>query len=356
MSEYSNGRSQLPGGTDLSANDQQGLLGSSRRRQILDILDDQSAPVVLDDLVAEVAERVTGRDPVDEETVIELIESQGQVDSFDTELVTNRGGSVDVRITATADDDQIRGFVREVTTRKELERKTEEQAKAILEVEIPVVQVWDGVTLATVVGALDTNRAQRLTEELLTSLMHDKSEVAILDITGVGTIDTATAQHLIETVNAVTLLGSEVVITGINPDIAQTMVNLNITMDDIRTKASLADGLKLARKLLRAEKKDMQQIIMITDGKPTCIRKGKNYYKNAFGLDRKIVNRTLNLARQCRKLQIPVTTFMIASDPYLQRFVDQFTRANNGRAFYSSLKGLGEFIFKDYQRGKRKRF
>lgn len=189
-------------------------------------------------------------DPVDEETVIELIESQGQVDSFDTELVTNRGGSVDVRITATADDDQIRGFVREVTTRKELERKTEEQAKAILEVEIPVVQVWDGVTLATVVGTLDTNRAQRLTEELLTSLMEDKSEVAILDITGVGTIDTATAQHLIETVNAVTLLGSEVVITGINPDIAQTMVNLNITMDDIRTKASLADGLKLALGLL----------------------------------------------------------------------------------------------------------
>lgn len=189
-------------------------------------------------------------DPVDEDTVTELIESRGEVDSFDTEILTERGDAIEVRLTAIAENGQVFGFVREITARKELERKTEEQAKAILEVEIPVVQVWDGVTLATVVGTLDTNRAQRLTEELLTSLMDDKSEVAILDITGVGTIDTATAQHLIETVNAVTLLGSEVVITGINPEIAQTMVNLNITMDEIRTKASLADGLKLALGLL----------------------------------------------------------------------------------------------------------
>lgn len=115
-------------------------------------------------------------------------------------------------------------------------------------------------------------------------------------------------------------------------------------------------GLELAMDLLKRRRNNNKQIFMITDGKPTCIKKGKHYYKNAFGLDRKIVGRTLNLARQCRQLQIPVTTFMIASDPYLQRFVDQFTRANNGRAFYSSLKGLGEFIFKDYERGKRKRF
>ena len=94
--------------------------------------------------------------------------------------------------------------------------------------------------------------------------------------------------------------------------------------------------------------------MMITDGKPTCIKKGKQYYKNSFGLDRKILNRTLALAASCRKIQIPITTFMIARDPYLVNFVDQFTKANNGRAFYSSLQGLGNYVFEDYVRNRRK--
>ena len=114
-------------------------------------------------------------------------------------------------------------------------------------------------------------------------------------------------------------------------------------------------GLELAMDLLRRRRNPNKQIFMITDGKPTCIKRGKKYYKNAFGLDRKIINRTLNLATRCRKLDIPITTFMIARDPYLVRFVDQFTKANNGKAFYSSLQGLGEFIFMDYKNNKRKR-
>ena len=114
-------------------------------------------------------------------------------------------------------------------------------------------------------------------------------------------------------------------------------------------------GLELAMDLLRRRKNPNKQIFMITDGKPTCIKKGKKYYKNSFGLDRKIINRTLNLATRCRKLNIPITTFMIAQDPYLVRFVDQFTLANNGKAFYSSLQGLGEYIFMDYKNNKRKR-
>lgn len=114
-------------------------------------------------------------------------------------------------------------------------------------------------------------------------------------------------------------------------------------------------GLELAMDILRKRKNPNKQIMMITDGKPTCIKKGKGYYKNAFGLDRKIINRTLGLAVKCRKLNIPITTFMIASDPYLRNFVDQFTRANNGKAFYSGLQGLGEFIFMDYKNNKRKR-
>jgi len=114
-------------------------------------------------------------------------------------------------------------------------------------------------------------------------------------------------------------------------------------------------GLELAMDLLRRRRNPNKQIFMITDGKPTCIKKGKKYYKNSYGLDRMIVNRTLALAARCRKLQIPVTTFMIARDPYLVHFVDQFTRTNNGKAFYSSLAGLGEFILMDYKGNKRKK-
>lgn len=114
-------------------------------------------------------------------------------------------------------------------------------------------------------------------------------------------------------------------------------------------------GLELALDLLRRRKTPNKQIFMITDGKPTCLKEGGKYYKNSFGLDRKIINRTMNLAAQCRRLRIPVTTFMVATDPWLQKFVRDFTETNGGRAFYSSLEGLGEYIFEDYIRNRRKR-
>jgi len=113
-------------------------------------------------------------------------------------------------------------------------------------------------------------------------------------------------------------------------------------------------GLELAMNTLRRRKNPNKQIFMITDGKPTCLKVGKRYYKNSFGLDRKITNRCINLAAQCKKLKIPITTFMIATDPYLQRFVQEFTEMNNGKAFFASLDKLGAFIFKDFESGKRK--
>ncbi len=113
-------------------------------------------------------------------------------------------------------------------------------------------------------------------------------------------------------------------------------------------------GLELAMDILRRRKNQNKQIFMITDGKPTCLKIGKRYYKNSFGLDRKVVNRCINLAAQCKKLKIPITTFMIASDPYLQRFVQEFTEMNQGKAFFASLDKLGAFIFKDFESGKRK--
>src|SRR5215203_1307188 len=113
-------------------------------------------------------------------------------------------------------------------------------------------------------------------------------------------------------------------------------------------------GLELAMDILRRRKNPNKQVFMITDGKPTCIKQGIKYYKNAFGLDEKILGKTLNLAGQLKKLKVPVTTFMIATDPYLKTFVRDFTKANNGNAYYSSLDKLGAFIFKDFESGKRK--
>ena len=114
-------------------------------------------------------------------------------------------------------------------------------------------------------------------------------------------------------------------------------------------------GLELAMDLLHKRKNPNKQIFMITDGKPSCIKENGQYYKNSWGLDRKIVNKCLNLARSCRRLKIPITTFMIASDPYLQSFVEEFTEANKGKAFYTSLKGLGEYLFEDFERNKKRK-
>ncbi len=114
-------------------------------------------------------------------------------------------------------------------------------------------------------------------------------------------------------------------------------------------------GLERAIDILRRRKTPNRQIFMITDGKPSCLFENGEYYKNSFGLDPYIVGKCLNLARQCRKINIPITTFMIASDPYLKQFVDQFTEANNGRAFYTGLKGLGDIMFADFEKNRRKK-
>lgn len=114
-------------------------------------------------------------------------------------------------------------------------------------------------------------------------------------------------------------------------------------------------GLELAMDILRRRKTHNKQIFMITDGKPTCLKIGIKYYKNSFGLDSKILNKTLDMAAICRRRNIEITTFMIARDSYLQQFVREFTKVNNGRAFYSSLTNLGEFVFEDYIRNRKKR-
>jgi Ca-activated chloride channel family protein len=113
-------------------------------------------------------------------------------------------------------------------------------------------------------------------------------------------------------------------------------------------------GLQLAMDMLRRKRNTNKQIFMITDGKPSCLRlPDGRYYKNSNGLDDYIVNKCYMMAAQARKLHIPITTFMIASDPYLQQFIDAFTEANQGKAFYTGLQGLGEMIFKDYENNRK---
>ena len=115
-------------------------------------------------------------------------------------------------------------------------------------------------------------------------------------------------------------------------------------------------GLQLAMDILRRKRNTNKQIFMITDGKPSCVReKNGEYYMNSNGLDQYIVDKCYNQAAQARKLHIPITTFMIARDPYLQKFVNYFTEANQGKAFYTGLKGLGEMIFEDYETNRKKR-
>ena len=113
-------------------------------------------------------------------------------------------------------------------------------------------------------------------------------------------------------------------------------------------------GLELAQRILRRRKHNNKQIFMITDGKPSALNEGGRLYTNSFGLDMKIVNRTLEEADRCRRAGIPITTFMLATDPMLVNFVDQLSKINRGRAFYASADRLGEYILADYIRNRRK--
>ena len=115
-------------------------------------------------------------------------------------------------------------------------------------------------------------------------------------------------------------------------------------------------GLELAMDILRRKRNTNKQIFMITDGKPSCIKlPSGEFYKNSNGLDEMIVFKCLNKAAQARKLKIPITTFMIAQDPYLRQFVELFTAQNQGKAFLTGLSGLGEMIFEDYEKNRIKK-
>ena len=122
------------------------------------------------------------------------------------------------------------------------------QQEELLELSTPVVKLWDGVLALPMIGTLDSQRTQVVMESLLQRIVETGSEIAIIDITGVPTVDTLVAQHLLKTVTAIRLMGADAIISGVRPQIAQTIVHLGLDLQGIVTKANLADALALALK------------------------------------------------------------------------------------------------------------
>lgn len=139
--------------------------------------------------------------------------------------------------------DQLGLYTTEVF-QKSREAIIKRQQKDILEMSTPVIKLWDGILVVPLIGTLDSARTQTIMETLLEEIVKTGSKIALLDITGVPTVDTQTAQHLIKTVTAARLMGADCMICGIRPQIAQTIVHLGIDIVDVTTKATMADAIK----------------------------------------------------------------------------------------------------------------
>ena len=132
------------------------------------------------------------------------------------------------------------------TFQKSREAVIKRQQEELLELSTPVVKLWDGVLALPMIGTLDSQRTQVVMESLLQRIVDTGAEIAIIDITGVPTVDTLVAQHLLKTVTAIRLMGADCIISGVRPQIAQTIVHLGLDLQGVVTKANLADALKLA--------------------------------------------------------------------------------------------------------------
>jgi rsbT co-antagonist protein RsbR len=131
---------------------------------------------------------------------------------------------------------------------KSREEVINRQQEEMLELSTPVVKLWDGVLALPMIGTLDSARTQVVMESLLQRIVETGSEIAIIDITGVPTVDTLVAQHLLKTVTAIRLMGADCIVSGVRPQIAQTIVHLGVDLQGITTKATLADALSVALK------------------------------------------------------------------------------------------------------------
>jgi rsbT co-antagonist protein RsbR len=126
------------------------------------------------------------------------------------------------------------------------EQVIERQQQELLDLSTPVIKLWEGIVAVPLIGTLDSERTQVVMESLLEAIVENEAVVAIIDITGVPTVDTLVAQHLLKTVAAARLMGAECIISGIRPQIAQTIVHLGVELGDVTTKSNLADALRVA--------------------------------------------------------------------------------------------------------------
>lgn len=147
------------------------------------------------------------------------------------------------------------------TFQKNREEIIRRQQQEMLELSTPVIRLWDGILAIPLIGTLDSARTQLIMESLLQTIVDTNSKIAILDITGVPTVDTQTAQHLIKTVAAARLMGAECIISGIRPQIAQTIVHLGIEITDVQTKSSMADAVQLALSRVGWEARRVKEVV-----------------------------------------------------------------------------------------------
>jgi PAS domain S-box-containing protein len=180
---------------------------------------------------------------------------------YPTELVVSHRDGTEIPVEVSVSPLEIEGkphisvSLRDIAERKQFEQRLRRQHEEIMELSTPVIQVWDKVLTLPVIGTLDSMRAARLTEGLLARISETQSEVVIIDISGVPTIDTLVAQHLLRTVQAAALMGTVSIMSGVRPETAQAMVHLGIDVGKLLSRGTLQDALQLALQLLseRAE-------------------------------------------------------------------------------------------------------
>lgn len=161
------------------------------------------------------------------------------------EFATDAGGLADTTWLATILIDRLGLYTMEMY-QKGREAIIARQQQDMLELSTPVVTLWDGILALPLIGTLDSGRTQVVMESLLERIVETGAEIAVIDITGVPTVDTLVAQHLLKTVSAARLMGAECIISGIRPQIAQTIVHLGVELGDVATKATLADAFAVA--------------------------------------------------------------------------------------------------------------
>jgi rsbT co-antagonist protein RsbR len=173
------------------------------------------------------------------------------------DLESNPGALADAMWTTTMELDRLALYTTE-TFLKAREETIRRQQQELLELSTPVVELWEGILALPLIGTLDSARTQVVMESLLQAIVRTGAGLAIIDITGVPTVDTLVAQHLLKTVAAARLMGADCIISGIRPQIAQTIVHLGVNLSDVTTKATLADAFTLALRRTNASLKSPQ--------------------------------------------------------------------------------------------------